>query len=105
MTKIEVTEELRQAVIEAVAGALGGCAYDCTRVWSAWSYGTMSQDDFSLVAGDDSRLAEIDADGEVLLYGLSNNSSSFEPQDDYEAICGCTTTEYFNTVFNEWEEL
>ena len=46
MTKIEVTEELRQAVIEAVAGALGGCAYDCTRVWSAWSYGTMSQDDF-----------------------------------------------------------
>jgi hypothetical protein len=49
MTKIEVTEELRQAVIEAVAGALGGCAYDCTRVWSAWSYGTMSQDDFSLI--------------------------------------------------------
>ncbi len=47
----------------------------------------------------------LDADGEVLLYGLSNNSSSFEPQDDYEAICGCTTTEYFNTVFNEWEEL
>ncbi len=66
MTKIEVTEELRQAVIEAVAGALGGCAYDCTWVWSAWSYGTMSQDDktspsasFSLIAGDDSRLAEI----------------------------------------------
>ncbi len=47
----------------------------------------------------------LNADGEVLLYGLSNNSSSFEPQDDYEAICGCTTTEYFNTVFNEWEEL
>jgi hypothetical protein len=43
MTKIEVTEELRQAVIEAVAGALGGCAYDCTRVWSAWSYGTMKE--------------------------------------------------------------
>jgi hypothetical protein len=32
MTKIEVTEELRQAVIEAVAGALGGCAYDCTKL-------------------------------------------------------------------------
>lgn len=47
----------------------------------------------------------LDSDGEILLYGLSNNSSSFEPQDDYEAICGCTTTEYFNTVFNEWEEL
>lgn len=59
MTKIEVTEELRQAVIEAVAGALGGCAYDCTWVCSAWCYGMMSQDDFSLIAGDDSRLAEI----------------------------------------------
>ena len=58
MAKIEITEELRQAVIEAVAGALGD-AYDCTRVWSAWSYGTMGEDDFSLVAEDDSRLAEI----------------------------------------------
>jgi hypothetical protein len=37
MTKIEVTEELRQAVIEAVAGALGGCA---ARVW-------MSQDEIA----------------------------------------------------------
>jgi hypothetical protein len=41
MTKIEVTEELRQAVIEAVAGALGGCAYDCTRVWSACGTATL----------------------------------------------------------------
>jgi hypothetical protein len=47
----------------------------------------------------------LDADGEILLYGLSNDSSSFEPQDDYEEICGCTVTEYFNTVSNEWEEL
>lgn len=58
MAKIEITEELRQAVIDAVASALGD-AYDCTRVWSAWSYGTMSQDDFSLITEDDSRLAEI----------------------------------------------
>jgi hypothetical protein len=61
MTKIEVTEELRQAVIEAVAGALGGCAYDCTRVWSAWdaALNEVVDADFSLIAGDDSGLAEI----------------------------------------------
>ena len=43
---------------DAVAEALGD-AYDCTRVWSAWSYGTMSQDDFFLVAEDAGRLGEI----------------------------------------------
>lgn len=58
MSKIEVTEELREAVCEAVAEALGD-AYDCTRVWSAWSYGTMGPDDFAPVAEDDSRVAEI----------------------------------------------
>lgn len=60
MAKIEVTEEMRQAVCEAIADALGD-AYDCTRVWSAWGYGTMGPDDFSLVAEDDSRSAEIAA--------------------------------------------
>lgn len=58
MAKIDVTEELRQAVIDAVAEALG-TALDCNRVWEAWSYGTMGRDDFSLVAEDESRLAEI----------------------------------------------
>jgi len=45
-------------VCSAIADALGD-AYDCTRVWSAWSYGTMGQDDFSLVREDDHRLREI----------------------------------------------
>ena len=58
MSTIEVTEELREAVCAAVQEALG-TALDCTRVWSAWSYGTMSQDDFVLVAEDDSRVEEI----------------------------------------------
>ena len=50
--------EGREAVIEAVAESLGD-AYDCTRVWSAWGYRTMSEDDFSRVAEDRSRLEEI----------------------------------------------
>lgn len=48
----------REAVIEAVAGALGD-AYDCGRTWAAWGVGTMGPDDFSLVAEDDDRVAEI----------------------------------------------
>jgi hypothetical protein len=56
--KIEVTEDLRQKVCDAVAEALGD-AYDCMRVWSAWSYGTMGQDDFWPVAESDERVAEI----------------------------------------------
>lgn len=51
-------EKLLEVVSEAVAEALGD-AYDCTRVWSAWSYGTMGPDDFSLVREDQSRVAEI----------------------------------------------
>lgn len=50
--------EIPESVIDAVAAALGD-AYDCGRVWSAWSYGTMSSDDFRLVAEDGDRVAEI----------------------------------------------
>jgi hypothetical protein len=33
------------ALTDKIAEALGG-TYHCTRVWEAWSYGTMTQDDF-----------------------------------------------------------
>lgn len=56
MTKIEETQ--REAVIEAVAEALGD-AYLCGRVWSAWRAGTMSEDDFSLASEDIDFVAEI----------------------------------------------
>lgn len=51
-------EPLRQAVMDAIAAALGS-AYDCTRVWSAWGVGTMSWDDFCLVTDDAVRLGEL----------------------------------------------
>lgn len=47
-----------QNIREAVAEALGE-AYDCLRVWSAWSAGTMGPDDFRLVAEDGDRVEEI----------------------------------------------
>lgn len=45
-------------VRDAVAEALGD-AYHCTRDWSAWSYGTMSQDDFMLAWEDEDFVQEM----------------------------------------------
>ena len=52
------SDEHRDAVCTAIAESLGN-AYDCQRVWSAWSHGTMGPDDFTLTAEDDDRVAEI----------------------------------------------
>lgn len=57
-TETVLTDAAKEAVDEAIATALGD-AYDCTRTWSAWSYGTMGPEDFSLVAEDSDRLREI----------------------------------------------
>jgi hypothetical protein len=54
----ENIEELVERMRDALAEVLGE-AMDCTRVWSAWGYGTMSQDDFQVIANDDDRLDEI----------------------------------------------
>lgn len=47
----DLTDEQRERVADAVAEALAD-VYACGRVWEAWSYGTMSEDDFS-PAGED----------------------------------------------------
>lgn len=57
--------ELRVAIQRALLAALGD-TYDCTRVWSAWSVGTMDEDDFVPVLDRleeliDGIVAEIDA--------------------------------------------
>lgn len=69
-----VSVEPLEAVRDALAGALGE-AYDCTRVWEAWSYGTMGPDDFVEIACDDERLNEISV---AILSALSPQPS---PQD------------------------
>jgi len=50
--------ELLERVEAALAEALGE-AMDCTREWGAWFVGTMTQNDFVLVADDQGRLNEI----------------------------------------------
>ena len=44
---------------DIIAQAIGGDAYDCTRVWSAWGVGTMSDDDFIPIVDQEERLYEI----------------------------------------------
>ena len=55
---VRLTDEQAEKADEAIREALGD-AYDCLRVWNAWSYGTMGPDDFSQVAEDSDRVAEI----------------------------------------------
>jgi hypothetical protein len=55
-----LSDAQRDQVAVAVAEALGD-ALDCTRVWSAWSYGTMRDADFVNVNSDPERVAEIAA--------------------------------------------
>lgn len=51
-------DKLRKALRDALSAALGD-AMDCTRVWEAWNVGTMSKDDFELLADNDERLDEL----------------------------------------------
>lgn len=57
--RLRNTDALVEAALPAVREALGGMAFDCTRVWSAWSYGTMTDSDFVQIADDDARVDEI----------------------------------------------
>ncbi|SFP92830.1 hypothetical protein SAMN03159489_02208 [Pseudomonas sp. NFPP07] len=49
----------RVALRDIIAQAIGGDTYDCTRVWSAWGVGTMSEDDFVPLTYSEARLYEI----------------------------------------------
>ena len=53
-----ITPEQAEKADEAIREALGD-AYDCMRVWNAWSVGTMGPGDFWPVADSDERVAEI----------------------------------------------
>lgn len=48
--------KLRESLREVLAGQE---AMHCTRVWEAWQVGTMTADDFSLIADDDEAFEEI----------------------------------------------
>jgi len=74
-----VPEDLRIKLRDAFAEVLGN-AMDCTRVWSAWGVGTMTEDDFSSIAENEDRLEEfVSAALSVLLTEPQQNEmESFE---------------------------
>lgn len=54
-----VSDEIRSVACDAVGAALAYDAYFCTRTWSAWGCGTMSEADFWPISEDTERLTEI----------------------------------------------
>ncbi|SDK80822.1 hypothetical protein [Arthrobacter sp. ok362] len=49
----------RDELAELLAGEIPSDIYACNRVWEAWSYGTMSQDDFTPANEESDLVAEI----------------------------------------------
>lgn len=78
-----MNEKLKEAVTEAIREAMGG-ALDCGRAWSAWGVGTMSEDDFSLVADDSERVEEI---ADAVLGALSAQPDVGTGGDAREVAC------------------
>lgn len=52
-------EEKLRAIQEQIADSSSDVAYTCSRVWSAWSYGTMTEDDFVPVEADEEFLESL----------------------------------------------
>ena len=50
---------VREKIAALSSDALRDVAYSCGRVWEAWQYGTMTQDDFSPEWEDEELLASI----------------------------------------------
>lgn len=56
---VAVVLPTREVMRDLIAEVIGGDTYDCTRVWSAWGVGTMSEDDFVPVVEQEERLYEL----------------------------------------------
>lgn len=56
---VAVVLPTREAMRDLIAEVVGGDTYDCTRVWSAWGVGTMSEDDFVPLVEQEERLYEL----------------------------------------------
>ena len=67
----ELTEEDRKPYFDKAIEVLQD-HLTCTRVWSAWGYGTMTQDDFGLAAED----ANIVSDTAKMLFDFVMGAAS-----------------------------
>lgn len=67
--ELELRENVKQAKLQKIQAKLQKIkeylahelseAYESTRCWSAWSYGTMSEDDFEHIGSDEDRIENI----------------------------------------------
>ena len=73
----DLTEEDRKLYFDKAIEVLQD-HYTCTRVWSAWSYGTMTQDDFRLAAEDDNIVSDTAKMLFDFVMGAASNNK-FEP--------------------------
>lgn len=48
-----LTEPTDESVVDDLANAVSDVTYTCGRVWSAWGYGTMTEDDFTDASQDE----------------------------------------------------
>lgn len=78
----DLTEDQKDVVIETTANAVGD-ALDCMRVWSAWSYGTMGEDDFLPVRDSNERLVDIARAVVESLPEPATQAVPWEPRDQW----------------------
>lgn len=71
------TDSEREALRDRLAEALGDDTFVCGRVWEAWSYRTMTADDFTLVYESD-RLDDLVAAVDPLLALLAEQAATIE---------------------------
>ena len=71
----DLTEEDRKPYFDKAVEILHD-HYTCTRVWSAWGYGTMSQDDFHLAAEDDDIVSDTAKKLFDFVMGAASNNCS-----------------------------
>ncbi len=81
-----LSDEQRTKVRDAIAEAIGGSAYDCMRVWSAWGVGTMGSDDFAPVVEDDDRMNEI-TDAAIAALLAAPAAPAPKPDGESEWMC------------------
>lgn len=56
---VDLGDSEQEKYIKIAETLIDGEFYYCERVWSAWGYGTMSQDDFKLLCEDDGFMLEL----------------------------------------------
>lgn len=92
------SSDVKDHVLAQLANSMGPNLYDCTRVWSAWSYGTMGPNDFSSVIDNDERMADL---ANTLISTTNDHLDGDTPDAIMKAIHEAFVNELGTVYFNE----